>query len=128
MTKRFFIINYNGGFALMDTPAEVSYLIAKESNTHIRECNSLEEAYVFGCQEYVNRECKHNLNKQAIPPRLEEMIPTPIFHEPGFRPTSSAYHTYAMVHPKVVGIFTTPEEVKSVLENILFCELSLIHI
>jgi len=104
ISLRVFRVNYNSGFALVNSTELLTWLINNNSGVHVVELPNVERAYFDACNQFVHDEWMKNPYVQPIVPKFENVLRSP-YHVPGFVAQIPACRFFATVHRDHVAIY-----------------------
>lgn len=113
---RNFRVNYNDGFALLQSTELLGWLVENNSGVHVVEVPSPEQAYVEACRQFVQNEWTKNPYKIPILPRFEDVIRSP-YHAPRFVVQIPTPRFFATVNPDFIGIYDNVQEAVEFVEH-----------
>ena len=113
---RNFRVNYNGGFALLQSTALLGWLLNNNGGVHVVEAPNVEQAYFDACNQFVREEWTKNPYQQPLLPRFADVIRLP-YHTPGFVAQIPTHRLFASVSPDYIGIYDTVEGAVEFVEH-----------
>ncbi|MBR1645367.1 MAG: hypothetical protein IJ685_01190 [Selenomonadaceae bacterium] len=113
---RNFRVNYNGGFALLQSTALLGWLLNNNGGVHVVEAPNVEQAYFDACNQFVREEWRKNPYQQPLLPRFADVIRLP-YHTPGFVAQIPTHRLFASVSRDYIGIYDTVEGAVEFVEH-----------